>query len=95
MVWDRKTTARITRHRIRIRRLRIVEGKMRSAINEHRELEPMQCDVDFMGGDYLEKRRQYRDRHERLLQAYAELTCERMAMQEINEEIYATKKEDK
>lgn len=63
---------------------------MRAAINEHRELEPMQCDVDFMGGDYLEKRRQYRDRHERLLQAYAELTCERMALEGIDEEVYAT-----
>lgn len=80
----RQTKAQKVRRQVKLRQ---VEAKMSAAINAHHLLEPLQCDVEFMGEDYLEKRRRYRDRHERLLQAFAELTCERLKLTETNEDI--------
>lgn len=78
----RQTRAIAVRRQVRIGKLTRTERLMAAAINEHRLLEPMQCDVEFMGSGFVSKLAAYRARHDRLLQAFAELTCERLAMQE-------------
>ncbi len=77
----RRTRAVTVRRQVRIGKLRRTESLMAAAINAHRLLEPMRCDVDFMGADYGPKLAAYRARHDRLLQAFAELTVERMEPQ--------------
>lgn len=78
----RQTRALTVRRQVRIGKLRRTERLMAAAINEHRMLEPMQCDVEFMGENFAPKLAAHRARHERLLQAFAELTVERMNLTE-------------
>ncbi|HXI42811.1 MAG TPA: hypothetical protein VNH83_22705 [Bryobacteraceae bacterium] len=72
------------RRQVRIGKIKRVEERLRRAINEHRHLMPIPCDMVLMGQDFMPKLEAYRARHDRLLQAFAELSCERMKLEETN-----------